>query len=273
VKCRPVIKGGAFSYPGGSTRNASLFVRMFPKHRKYVEPFVGGGSVFLAHPLCGVSKSVINDKDKLIANLFKQMKSGEIQKLLDKWKCVEMSQELFDKYRDSDNPLERLAFYRMSFSGFIRSPSFNKGLAGKKLCFDKLKRLAPKLNDKLANTSVTSQDFKTTIRNHDGKDTFFFFDPPWAIPESKRMYKHHTFDWTKFAKSLSNIVGKFMVYNRWNDEIATVAQKSGLRVYRVKARRKPKKGTQAKHVPHESTKNQYMIITNYPIQKGKYYEP
>ena len=62
---------------GGKSKLARKLVAMFPPHETYVEPFIGGGSVFLRK--APVVKEVINDLDKEISQLWKGMQSSAVK--------------------------------------------------------------------------------------------------------------------------------------------------------------------------------------------------
>lgn len=64
-------------YPGGKSKEAPLVFRYMPKQvSRYVEPFVGGGSIYFA---LGIHPSLINDKSKdlyLLYSLIKNQDNG-----------------------------------------------------------------------------------------------------------------------------------------------------------------------------------------------------
>ena len=62
------------SRPGGKSQLADKIIKKAPPHKTYVEPFVGGGAVYLKKPLA--EKNVINDKDKEVVAVFKSFKNG-----------------------------------------------------------------------------------------------------------------------------------------------------------------------------------------------------
>ena len=53
-----------FSRVGGKTKLSKRIIEMMPEHETYIEPFVGGGSIFFRKPL--VKNNVINDKQTLL---------------------------------------------------------------------------------------------------------------------------------------------------------------------------------------------------------------
>ncbi len=58
------LSNSPFRYPGGKFYARKLILPCIPKHNKYCEPFVGGGSIFFAKNNSKVN--ILNDKDKEI---------------------------------------------------------------------------------------------------------------------------------------------------------------------------------------------------------------
>ena len=65
----------AFGSPGGKFFVAGKLIKLFPEHKKYVEAFIGGGSIlFRKNKIEGIPE-FINDRDEEIAFCFKFMQS------------------------------------------------------------------------------------------------------------------------------------------------------------------------------------------------------
>ena len=60
---------GLFGRTGGKSKLKDKIRRMMPPHTTYIEPFVGGGSVFFSAPADPNRKEIINDKDRDIINI------------------------------------------------------------------------------------------------------------------------------------------------------------------------------------------------------------
>jgi DNA adenine methylase len=72
---RPVLR-----YHGGKWMLADWIISHFPKHRIYVEPYGGAGSVLLQKSRCYAE--VYNDLDAEIVNVFRVMRDSEQANLL-----------------------------------------------------------------------------------------------------------------------------------------------------------------------------------------------
>ena len=60
------------NYPGSKWRMSDLIISQMPKHKAYLEPFMGSLAVFLNKPR--VTLETINDIDARLVNLFRVMR-------------------------------------------------------------------------------------------------------------------------------------------------------------------------------------------------------
>ena len=167
----PLIK-----YPGGKGRLASLIVRHLPEHDTYVEPFAGGGAVYLRKPLAE-KKSVLADKDPWGIEFFDSVRRGGLRK------CrggLRGSRDLFDRAkRAKKDPCLKLALSTLSYHG-DRDTYGAARQAGKVLGLTKMRKLA-KYEKKLKKAHLAIGDFAKTMRKHDSPTALHFLDPPWPL--------------------------------------------------------------------------------------------
>lgn len=99
---RPVLR-----YHGGKWLLAPWIIEHFPAHKKYVEPFGGGGSVLLQKGRSDAE--VYNDLDGAIVNLFRILRNREqtekLQWLLERTPYSRTEHQ--DAYEPSDDPVEQ----------------------------------------------------------------------------------------------------------------------------------------------------------------------
>ena len=69
----------AFGSPGGKFFVAGKLIGLFPEHKRYVEPFIGGGSILFRKNK--EAEEFINDKDGEIYTAFKFMQSINDQQI------------------------------------------------------------------------------------------------------------------------------------------------------------------------------------------------
>ena len=182
---------------------------MAPKQfNKYVEPFVGSGDIFFNMDLDPSIPAVINDLDKDIALAFKILKSNPSITNIERFKNKTVEQIRSFMKETHTSPIDKLAaiIYDLcaTFSGaaqgtkIYHSPNIEPKL-----------RKIPKYAEYLKNTRVLNQDYKSIIKSNDGKDTFFYLDPPYET--SKEVYVKSEFNFQELADVLSKVKGKFIL--------------------------------------------------------------
>lgn len=185
-----------FARMGGKSRIAKKLIAMFPRHKKYVECFVGAGNIYFRKPKA--ETNVINDLDDDVYTVMKGLQEGGITV-----KRELMSKEYWTTLKgktDASSIIERL---KGSFFGMGRS--YNKNL-------HPIKTDYTKFIEPLRDVIILNQSFEAVIKKHDGKDTFLYLDPPYESPKQKD-YKDYVHPIDVY-KAVSKIKGKFMIsYN------------------------------------------------------------
>jgi len=99
---------GLLGRVGGKSKLKNKIRAMMPPHTTYIEPFVGGGSVFFSAPADPNRKEVINDKDRDIINIYLDVKNvGDKVIDLPVVKSKEQFKALLNKKKFA-SPVERL---------------------------------------------------------------------------------------------------------------------------------------------------------------------
>ena len=179
---RPICR-----YHGGKWILADWIIGYFPKHRVYVEPFGGAGSVLLQKPRCYAE--IYNDLDGEMVNLFRMVRDrgSELRRLL------ELTPFARDEYRLSfdvcEDPMElaRRTMVR-SFMGFgsnalcrdIKSGfRSNSNRSGTVPAHDwrNFPTAMDGLIERLRGVCIENADASEIMRRHDGKET-----PPGRVP-------------------------------------------------------------------------------------------
>lgn len=208
-----------FSAVGGKSKSRDLINKMIPPHKIYVEPFVGGGSIFFSKEQ--VEKEVINDLNKNVYNIYKDTKvAGDKLKSFD----FGVNKERFNRLKNKtsfSSPQERL--YKnlyMKYASYggkgqsvgaaqVRERHGRDGLdLGRKWKTDKWKK-------RLSKVTILNQDFKKVVKKYDSPNTFFFLDPPYSQLKGASTWGD---DYSKNAPTpegvfdvVKNIKGKFLL--------------------------------------------------------------
>lgn len=207
---------------GGKSKIAQNIVDMIPEHKIYVEPFVGGGSIFFKKK--EAEKNVINDKDKDIYNIYKDV--VKVDNIDDFDLGGKSDKEEFFKYlnmKDIKDPKERLFrnlyLSKRSYSGNRTSPAIVLRPSGGIV---KLKKNYKDIRDKLKRTTILNQDYKKVIQKYDSPDTFIYLDPPYSELNPKWGYTENSITPEELVEVLKNIKGKFLMtydYNKKNVDL------------------------------------------------------
>jgi DNA adenine methylase len=218
--------------PAGKKHLAPRLVKLILPHKTYVEPFAGSAAVFFAKPPS--EKEVLGDADPEIAFAYRALSTLTDREFTElKKKDWTGRSTLFRAIQQAKprSKLEKLYkfLYVSNFSyAHIRSGGFNPasdGAAGRTI-----KRIE-KHRDRLRGAIVRSGHYADVVKEFDGKNTFFFLDPPYsghniAVGEDR-------FDEAEFRRVLDGIKGKFLVTYGTRGKLDT----SGFHVRKIRTRR------------------------------------
>lgn len=177
--------------------------KYFPKsdtYDTYVEPFVGGGSIYFYKEKDN-HKEVINDIDPDIYIMFKGLKDYPAKKIAEDINGDYTKKE-FEDIKDS--------VPRDTYHTFLRTYLLYKlSYFGRGLSFGK-----PRVNssfigyqDRLADATILKEDYKEVIKKYNTPNTFFYLDPP--VTESRG--KFGKTDINELAEIVKTIKGKFLL--------------------------------------------------------------
>jgi DNA adenine methylase len=200
MNTRPLVR-----YHGGKWMLAPWIISNLPKHRCYVEPFGGGGSVLLRKQRSYAE--VYNDLDGEIVNLFKVAREhGEQLAML-----CELTPfariEFSDSYNKHACPIEqaRRTLVR-SFMGFgsnalTQKSGFraNSNRSGTTPAHDWMNYPDALRNtiQRLRGIVIENRDAVDCMKHHDSEDTLHYADPPYVFStrtDDKHDYAHEMSD-------------------------------------------------------------------------------
>lgn len=198
---RPVLR-----WFGGKWTAAPRIIEHFPKHRCYVEPFGGAGSVLLRKPRSYAE--VWNDVDGEVVNLFRVLRDPDTSKRL--VAEIEMTPfaraEFVESYEMPADPVERARRTVVrSFMGFgsvgvmhrptgFRSNSNRSGTTPARDWYNYPQALEL-IIERLRGVVIENRDFADVIRSHDAAETLIYADPPYVEDtRSSGAYRHDFVD-------------------------------------------------------------------------------
>ena len=203
---------------GGKSKLAETIVNLIPSHDTYVEAFAGGASVFFKKPKNISKLEVLNDKDKDIANIYKDIK--KIDSLSDKE--FQPNRTKFNKLKFTNkfnNEKDRL--YRNLYLSLTSFRGDRSHYIGENLETDKRyknvgvkfkdQNIYDKIRNRLKGVKIFSDDYKKIIRQFDSPTTFFYLDPPYSRAEKSKDYQEVGVDIFEVCRFLTTIKGKFIL--------------------------------------------------------------
>jgi len=253
----------AFGSPGGKFFVAGKLIAMFPEHKRYVEPFIGGGSILFRKNK--QAEEFINDKDQEIFTCFKFMQNINDQQIeaLNKmdWKTSKITfGNLLAEYKESpENKDPVYQFYRYTYikaasdAGEMRS--YDDRAEGEIM---KLTTRLAKIKERLAGVTIENMDYREFVKKYSNQESFTFLDPPYPSAKMNWKWCPTQEEFESFSKT---VPGKWMVtYEVCDGWKESKYYRKILSQYNLAA---PSAG-------HMTRKNE-LVVTNYPIQQNTSY--
>ena len=209
-----------FRYPGGKTK-AMPFITPFweyVEHTEYREPFVGGGSVFIAKPLA--ERNWINDLDEELVAFYEIISAEKTrEQLIKELLKIKINKDLytemyFSKPRSKMGKAKRsYVLNRCSFSGIM---IWNAFIGDVRFNVERAQHAIRLVGEKLQGTKITKVDFEDVINakpEKKGGKVFLFLDPPYVESRQVAAYKHAfaLSDHQRLAKTLKQTSHPFLL--------------------------------------------------------------
>jgi DNA adenine methylase len=182
------------SYYGGKQRLVPEILPLIPQHRRYIEPFVGGGALFFAKDPS--PHETINDYDQRVVNFWEvvQTRFEELQPRI----SVMINAEAY--YHKAAAVLKapmvdaveyawafwvqtNMSFSHKLFGGWAHGVNLKDiGSHAKNLLADK-EAVGTAVSRRLAGVDIACRDAINLVKLKDGPDAFMYFDPPYKNSE------------------------------------------------------------------------------------------
>lgn len=231
-------------YPGGKSKVVKYLLPYFPLDiNEFREPFIGGGSVFIAFKSIfsnQIEHYWLNDLN-VDLYLFWKYARDDINLFLDSINSLKQSYPIgrelynylnaencrdggtspnFSKISDSfvNSELNRAVRFfimnRITFSGIMDSGGYSQQAFEKRFTtssIERLKNISPYLEKVL----ITYGDYEKLLVK-DGKQVFLFLDPPYYQPTKSKLYGvkgdlHTSFDHQRFANNVKDCKHKWLL--------------------------------------------------------------
>jgi len=220
VPTRPIIR-----YYGGKWKLAPWIISHFPRHKVYVEPFGGAGSVLLSKPRSHAE--IYNDADGEIVNLFRVARD-QGEDLIRSLELTPFAREEFDlAWEQSEDPLEkarrtviRAYMGRDPASATMQGKSSFRVYVGSKTrqttTMQEWANFPSALNiiiSRLRGVAIENMSAFDVMSAYDSDDALHYLDPPYVFSTRTETskYRHEMddadhIDLIGFARKLKGMV-------------------------------------------------------------------
>ena len=205
-------------YPGGKSKAIKHILPLIPMNfSEFREPFVGGGSIFIAvkQRILKKRRYIINDINSDLMCFWNILKKdpplfkNEVEKLKNQYTD---GKQLFNYIKNLKNisPFEKAIRYfilnRISFSGLVDAGGYSNESFEKRFNKSVIDQIIPL--GKLISDVEIEQGYYKNIIDKPGKNIFIFIDPPYMKNIKSKLYGrngilHEIFDHEKLAYELS----------------------------------------------------------------------
>ena len=207
---------------------------LFPPHERYIEPFLGTGSIFFNK--APAKYNTLNDSSKFIYNYFAILKDEK--SILDFCKKMERVVNYFDMLKEDDSMEAYITRLLTSFYGNFSTPMLTGKRDVQRNFIENLLNVKEILIEKLKFAKICNMDafkFLSCIfdsKNKNNYGTFIYCDPPYSI--SKGALNDNK-GWS--IEKLEQLIDKLLTLNclfaisEYNDsEILELARVKGLKI-------------------------------------------
>lgn len=186
-------------WPGAKWSIAGEIVRLMPKHKIYLEPYLGSGAVFFSKTPCNTE--ILNDLDGEVINLFKVIRDNprELARLI--YFTPYSRDEYKESYNRSGTDVERarqflvrsnmaragMQYYSSSWrhAGPIQgAKNFQRVTGDWNRIPDRILEAATRLKD----AEIENTDALKLIKKYNRSDCLIYVDPPYLLSTRKQRY-------------------------------------------------------------------------------------
>jgi len=212
---QPVIK-----WSGSKRSQSKELVKLFPRFKKYYEPFLGGGSILY---VINSKKSICGDICEPLIELWKIIKENPQKIIKDynrDWNRLQnegykVYYEIRDRFNKHKNPEDLFFLSRTCVNGLIRFNSngdFNNSFHNTRKGIDpyRIEKIILDWSKKIQNITFIHKDYRDLVKTATSKD-FVYLDPPYFNTKGRYFGKINYEEFIKFLEDLNNRKIKFVL--------------------------------------------------------------
>ena len=231
------------TYYGGKQRLIRELLPLIPKHKLYIEPFIGGGALFFAKEPS--EAEIINDLNENVTNFYcvAQTRFNELKLLIDgtlhSRAIYKGAMEIYNNPVKYDTIQRAWAFWvvtNQGFSGKIGSWGFGKSNKIGKTLFNKREKFTQEYAERLKCVQIENKDGVAILKQYDSKDSFFYIDPPYFNSDCGHYKGYTEADYCNLLDTVVNIKGKFLLSSYPSEVLQEYVKRYGWKYKEIKQR-------------------------------------
>lgn len=261
-------------YPGGKQRLLSFLINYLPEknsiRNRYIEPFIGGGSIFFYF---NPEDAIISDINNELIELYKGVRNYP-HKVWEIFNSFPIGKQAYYHIRDDEYKRKPIYFRaartlflnRTCFKGMWRhnpNGKFNVGYGGEDRRWVVTHKNLIELSKVLKKSKILNEDFENVLQNVEDND-FIFFDPPYKPGEKDLKECHYLNGGFVFQEQerLANSIKKISNQKNVKWLMTNSSNESILSLYKDFDIVKIPKGT-GKSIGALTNNSQEVLIKNY----------
>jgi DNA adenine methylase len=233
-------------------------LRHIPQHQHYVEAFAGAARVLLAkEPSPRETLIELNGERAQVWQHLKSLTDGEIEELasLD-WRASRGRWEMLRDLRPTRKVDRLYRFLYLSYFSFGGLPEKGYGSWSAPRTRDpgRLRNRLYAVRERIKEVEIVQGDALEHIPRLDGRDTFFYLDPPFLGVEAERYWSSPELDYGRLFALLRRLKGRFLLNHPVHPEIERLSRGFERRVIDRKSTLRKDEGARE------------YLIANYPLR-------
>jgi len=194
---------------GAKTRLRKTIYGIMPNEFKYyIEPYLGGGAIFLGYKFKEHHKIILNDLCPNLISAWRFMKNPP-EGSIDKYNSRDLDYLKEIYYKETEDDLHKLVKLILLHNNTFGGKAHPKGLLYKPSNpWQKLK-LMHKYKNKLEGVEIHNRDAIEIIKENNHPNSFLYVDPPYET--SDKLYKFDRTNFEELRDTLKNFKGKFLL--------------------------------------------------------------
>jgi len=210
-------------YMGGKFELGRKLIPMIPSHRRYIEVFLGGGSMFFRKGKAELN--ILNDKHNDLINMYMSVVK-RYDKFMFECESLLKSRTLYDEfkadlkeelmYENMPDPQRAAKYFYIIKNAF--NTNYQNPIGKESEWNEEMWNCLKTSKQKLENTMIENLDFRELLHRYPPReDDFWYLDPPYVVAGERGDYYVHSLDMDdhdalyQMCKKVDNANGKFMV--------------------------------------------------------------